>query len=426
MKTLRLAAIALALMLPLHAGAGDAYDTFFTEGRLRIDLIFAGNARQQEVFLDCITAEPAWSGSRTNLVPAFDYGEYTTEVRTPGGELIFSRGFSSLFQEWRSTAEAGQVNRAYTNSAWIPMPRGEVRFSVLARNADGSRSELLSFTIDPQDKAIARGAENSYKVCKWLDNGPIENKVDLCIVAEGYTAAEMEKFYSDVERLSGYLFGCEPFKSRKGDFNIWVVESVSEESGTDMPHMGIWRNTVASSNFYTFGIDRYLTAPDHKKVASIASAVPHDALYVVVNHPVYGGGGIYNYYALSSSDHPDATYVFPHEFGHSFAGLGDEYYEKGVAYENMYPAGVEPWEPNITTLTDFASKWEDMISPGTPVPTPNDPSWQGKVGLFEGGGYVAKGVWRPWYDCRMKSNKAPGFCPVCQRAINMMIDYYCK
>ena len=47
------------------------------------------------------------------------------------------------------------------------------------------------------------------------------------------------------------------------------------------------------------------------------------------------------------------------------------------------------------------------------------------LGLFEGGGYTAKGMYRPRLDCRMRTNGSPDFCPVCQRAINRMIDYYC-
>lgn len=79
----------------------------------------------------------------------------------------------------------------------------------------------------------------------------------------------------------------------------------------------------------------------------------------------------------------------------------------------MYPTDVEPWEANITTRVDFASKWEDMMDiPG--------------VGLFEGAAYMAKGMYRPAEDCRMHTNQAPAFCPVCQRAIERIIDYFTK
>ena len=424
----RLLAIVLLIAATLTAeGRKSDFDRYFTGERLRIDLILAGNSQHQQAFLEELVYEPCWAGTRTQLIPSFDYGHYTTDVYTTDGKLIFRRGFNSLFEEWCTTEEAETINKAFTNSAWIPFPKVKVRVVVTGLDRHtGKRSEMLSFEVDPGDKLITRGSENSYKYSKILDNGPVENHVDLCIIAEGYTEAEMDKFRADAERLTGYLFLLEPFSSRKSDFNVWIVESVSEESGTDIPHEDIWRNTVAASNFYTFRIDRYLTAPDHRRIAQIASAVPHDALYVIVNHGKYGGGGIYNYYALSTADHPAVKAVFPHEFGHSFAGLADEYYTSEVAYQDAYPAGVEPWEPNITTQADFASKWKDMIEPGTPVPTPNDPKYKNVTGLFEGGGYSAKGVWRPYYECRMKNNTAPAFCPVCQRAINLMIDYYCR
>jgi len=113
-----------------------------------------------------------------------------------------------------------------------------------------------------------------------------------------------------------------------------------------------------------------------------------------------------------------------HEFGHGFAGLGDEYYTSGVAYNEFYDLEEEPWEPNLTTLVDFESKWKDMVGQETPVPTPREPQYRDTVGVFEGGGYVSKGIYSPVMDCRMKSNQAEGFCPVCQRAIERMILYY--
>lgn len=218
----------------------------------------------------------------------------------------------------------------------------------------------------------------------------------------------------------------EPYRSRMSDFNIWAVESVSKESGPDIPHNDIWKNTALSSNFYTFRIDRYLTAPNQSIVAKAASNAQCDALYVIVNTEKYGGGGIFNFYGLSMSDHKFSAEVFVHEFGHSFAGLGDEYYSSEVAYDEFYNLKTEPWEPNITTNVNFESKWKDMIDPKTPVPTPNDVAYKDVVGLFEGGGYMSKGIFRPHLDCRMKTNTAGGFCPVCVRAINKMIDYYTK
>ena len=103
-----------------------------------------------------------------------------------------------------------------------------------------------------------------------------------------------------------------------------------------------------------------------------------------------------------------------HEFGHSFGGLADEYYNEQDTFSDMYPLAVEPWEANITTMADFTAKWKDMLKPGTPVPTNPDDEVKYPVGAYEGGGYSAKGIYRPAVDCRMKTNTSKDFCPVCQ------------
>ncbi len=403
------------------------YDKYFTPDRLRVDLVFAGDANKQNVYLDGLTKEANFSGSKTNLVDPFGYGEYYLEVKTPQGETIYSKGFNTLFQEWRTIDEAKTMAKSFNSSYIIPFPKEKINLVISERlKTTGKFSPMYTFEIDPSNKLISAEKLNNFTVSSILNNGDPANKVDLLFVAEGYTAEEMDKFRKDAKKFGEYLFELEPYKSRKDDFNIWAVESVSEESGTDIPHQDIWKNTVANSNFYTFEIDRYLTAPDQKLISQIASNAPYDALYVIVNTEKYGGGGIFNYYGLSMSDHKTEAPVFVHEFGHSFAGLGDEYYESETAYNEFYNLKTEPWEPNVTTLVDFDSKWKDLIKEGTPVPTPNDPKYLDVVGLFEGGGYVTKGVYRPYYECRMKNNTAKGFCPACQRAIIKMIDYYSK
>jgi hypothetical protein len=112
--------------------------------------------------------------------------------------------------------------------------------------------------------------------------------------------------------------------------------------------------------------------------------------------------------------------------GHLLGGLADEYYTSEVSVRDYYPVGIEPIEPNLTTLTDFESKWADMLDPSTPIPTPDSEKYQNVLGVFEGGGYVAEGVYRPWRDCTMKEAKYNNFCPVCAKAILKAIDYYTK
>lgn len=234
----------------------------------------------------------------------------------------------------------------------------------------------------------------------------------------------MGKFKDDAGRFSRYLFNCTPYKENKNKFNIWAIEAASEESGIDIPADSVWKNTVVNSSFYTFNSERYLTTFDIKSIRDIAANVPYDQIFILANSGKYGGGGVYNYYCESSSDNSFSEYVFCHEFGHAFAGLGDEYYDSQVSVIDYYDTLVEPWEPNLTTLVNFPSKWKKMVSKGTPLPTPNDEKYLNSIGAFEGGGYMSKKLYRPCYDCTMKSTKINSFCPVCKKAIIDMIMFY--
>lgn len=422
---LLLTAFLLFISIPLSAS--DYYNKNFTGQRLRVDVVFAGNSSTQNVYLVSMNAEPQWSGSVNNLTDPFDYGEYQFRLINNKDEIIFSKGFNSLFQEWRTTSEAREIKRSFSSSYTMPFPRDSARLVFLERDKEtGHFVEISRFPVIPEDKFIIREIETAYQTDTLLYNGNPSNKVDLLFVAEGYTQDQIPKFRKDAERFISYLFDINPYKSRKEDFNIWILMSDSEDPGTDIPHENIWRRTAMNSHFYTFGIERYLTAPDHTRIAKAASQSHYDLLYIIVNTEKYGGGGIYNFYGLSMADHPLSAEVFVHELGHSFAGLGDEYYSSEVAYDNFYNLNNEPWEPNLTTLVKFCSKWKHLVTPGTPLPTPNEPEYKNVTGVFEGGGYMTKGIYRPALDCRMKSNTAEGFCPVCQHAINKMIDYYTK
>jgi hypothetical protein len=414
----------LLLICLRQAGQAQPFADCFGTSRLRVNLVLAGNAAGQSAFLESLHEEPAWGGSLTRLIDRFEYGDYYVKLFTTDGLLVYSRGFCTLFGEWRTTPEAQTLARAMTLSLILPAPKVAMRLELLERDRQtGGWRPLFECPINPADPQIRRGAPPHRSVVVPLRYaGEPRRKVDIALIAEGYTPNEMEKFRRDATRLTDYLFSVEPFASRRDDFNIWAVETPSGESGTDVPNRNNWKNTAANTTFFTFGIDRYLTAPDHTRLCELACDAPYDLLYVVVNTGLYGGGGIYNAYALCTADHPQSNNVFVHELGHAMAGLGDEYYSSEVAYENFYNLRLEPWEPNLTTLVDFDRKWNDLLLPATPIPTPATAGYAGRVGVFEGGGYTAKGLFRPALDCRMKSNATPDFCPVCRRAIERTIE----
>ncbi|MBN1990486.1 MAG: peptidase M64 [Bacteroidales bacterium] len=394
---------------------------------LRIDLTLAGNSQETNVYLDNMLQEPYWSGSPSSTIDALDFGIYRIAVTDrESGALVYSNGFCSLFQEWQTTAEAKQLKRSFEQVVRIPFPSKPVHLSLLQRMYNGTLVEIFSLDIDPASMFISKEKPMAYPVSQIVTGGDYRYCLDIAFIAEGYTANQMDKFRADVKSMADYLFAQAPFNKYASKINVWAIESPSEGEGADNPGTGYWNRTPVGSSLYTFGIDRYLTTTRHKQVMDVAANAPADVVYVLVNTPVYGGGGIYNHYNVATSDHPLSKLVFIHELGHGLAGLGDEYFDSSVAYEGYYNLLVEPWEPNLTTMVNFAAKWKDMIPANVPVPTPPTAEYKSEVGAFEGGGYVTKGVYRPAYDCRMRTNSASGFCPVCQRAIERVIETYVK
>jgi hypothetical protein len=424
---MKLIPVYLLLALSLTAPAQLAFDDYFTDRTMRFDFMLAGNSVTTKVFPVSFREEPIWGGSLTNLTDKFNYGSFKYEVfDAASGILIYSRGFCTLYQEWQTTAEAKQIERSFHEVATFPFPKNKVNFVLSIRARDGQFSKLYETAIDPASYFITREKPDAALATRIYGTGDPHTSFDIEFIAEGYTKGETDKFRADVKRLADILFLEAPFDKYQDRINIWAVEAPSQESGTDVPGEGIYVNTALSSSYYTFDVDRYLTTQDIGTVNDYAASAPHDQIVVLINSPRYGGGGVYNYYSAVTSDHHFTPQVFTHEFGHGFAGLADEYYNSEVAYEEFYPLNVEPWEPNITTRVNFESKWKDMIARSVPVPTPNDKRYTGVTGLFEGGGYAAKGIYRPSLDCRMKSNQADSFCEVCQTAIEEMIQFYLK
>lgn len=402
-----------------------SFDEYFLDHSLRIDYFHTGNDSLEVYSIDELIAEPYWGGSKKNLIDTFNYGKYKVVVKDEtSGEKIYSRTYSTLFSEWLTTDEAKQTTRTFSETAIIPFPKNSIIIEFYSRNRKNEFEKKFEYKIDPSDYFIKRENSLTFPAINILDNGQSSEKVDIVIIPDGYTKRDSAKFINDCKRFTGYLFNASPFRENKEKFNIHAVLSWSQESGTDVPAENIWKKTIANSRFYTFNVDRYLMIFDNKTLRSLAANTPYDQIYVLVNTSKYGGGSIYNHYSVCVSDNPNSEYIFTHEFGHGFAALGDEYYTSEVAYSEFYPLDVEPLDPNLTTLVNFDSKWKDLIEEGTPVPTPNTKEYRDKIGVFEGGGYSAKGVYRPALDCTMKSITIDNFCPVCKRAIQQMINFY--
>jgi hypothetical protein len=415
----------LFTLLPYITFSQINFDQYFENKTLRLDYYHTGNATEDSYSFDELIEEPYWGGSKTNLLDKFDYGKYKVVVRDfDTGNEIYSRTYSTLFSEWQTTDEAKQTIKSFSETVVIPYPKDSVTVEFYSRDKKNILHKKFEYVVNPNSYFIKTERILECKNFEVIKNDDPDEAVDIVIIPDGYTKDEMDKFKKDCEKVAAYLFNASPYKENKDKFNIWGIEAPSKESGTDIPGENIWKNTVANTQFYMFDLDRYLMTSDNKTLRNLASNAPYDQIFILVNTDKYGGGSIYNHYSVCVSDNKFSEYIFTHEFGHGFAGLGDEYYTSDVAYNEFYPLDVEPIDPNLTTLVNFDSKWKNMIDKETPIPTPATKEFEKTIGVYEGGGYVAKGVYRPMQDCSMKSISVNNFCPVCKRAIKQMIDFY--
>ena len=417
--------ILLFTLLPIVSFPQITFDQYFLNKTLRLDYFHTGNDTSDSYSIDELIEEPYWGGSKVNLLDIFDYGDYKFVVKDfDSGTEIYSKTYSTLFSEWQTTDEAKQTVKSFSETIVFPYPKNNVIVEFYSRDKKNILNKKFEYVVNPNSYFIKTERILEYKNFDVLNSNDSDEAVDIVIIPDGYTKDEMNKFKEDCERFAGYLFNASPYNENKDRFNIWGIEAPSKESGTDIPAENIWTNTIVSTQFYMFDLDRYLMTRDNKILRHVASNAPYDQIFILVNTKKYGGGAIYNHYSVCVSDNNFSEYIFTHEFGHGFAGLGDEYYTSDVAYNEFYPLDVEPLDPNLTTLVNFDSKWKDMLESKTPIPTPATKEFSKTLGVFEGGGYVAKGVYRPMQDCSMKSISVDNFCPVCKRAIKQMIDFY--
>jgi hypothetical protein len=441
---------------------------------LRVDYYHTGTATSETFSVDRVVVEPTpWPGNPRRAVDDTNLGKYLFEViDRQTNRVVYSRGFASIFGEWETTGEAKTTTRTFHESLRFPVPAAPVQVVLKKRDPGNAFREIWSTIIDPADMFVDRSSPpRGGETIQLLNNGEPAAKVDLLILGDGYTAAERGKFERDARRLVDILFAVEPFKSRKADFNVWGLVPAAAESGISRPSTGRHRRSPVGATYDAFGSERYVLTFENRALRDIAAHAPYDVVEILVNGETYGGGGIFNLYATVAADSAWAPYVFVHEFAHHFAGLADEYYTSDVAY---LPAGnrVEPWEMNVTALHDPATlKWKDLVTPGTPLPTPwpkaafeehsraiqsrrrairaaNRPEAEmdalfreqqteettmlrsgphaNAVGAFEGANYEAKGYYRPQVDCIMFTRNEVPFCAVCRRALERVIELYAR
>lgn len=416
----------LLCLIAVASTRAQVFADHFADKTLRVDYIFNGNASGQAICLDGVSALPTWAGRKHHLAELPLQGNGQIIMRNAAsGKTIYTTSFSSLFQEWLETDEARNVTKGFENTFLLPYPLQPVEIEITLLDPRCNVRASMKHIVHPNDVLIEQKGNSHITPHKYLlHNDSPEKCIDVAILAEGYTLQEMQTFYEDADIACKSIFDHEPFKSMKKRFNVVAVASPSTDSGVSVPRLNEWKHTAFGSHFSTFYSDRYLTTSRVKAIHDALAGIPYEHIIILANTEEYGGGGIYNSYTLTTAHHPMFRPVVVHEFGHSFGGLADEYFYDNDVMTDTYPLDIEPWEQNISTQVDFAAKWKDMLSENTPVPTPAEVSENYPTGVYEGGGYSAKGIFRPAENCRMRTNEYPAFCPVCQRALRRIIEFY--
>ncbi len=423
------------------AMAEGEFDKYFQDKTMRFDYYHAGTATEEHFYFDKLKEEPYFAGSKVSLIDNSGYGNLQYRlIDKETGTLIYQRNYCTLWSEWSTTPEAKTLTKAMPEGITFPFPKKACTLEIYSRDKKNVMHKRFSQDIDPTSYAIEKFAAK-YETFDVAYTGESSHRMDIVLIPEGYSEADKAKFEDACKRFANALFAFTPFKENKYRINIRAVWAPSAESGVTIPGEHIWKQTACKAKFYTFDSERYQMITDEHNLMDIAAHAPYDYIYVLSNTQKYGGGAIYNFYGISAAHHPTSTdKVFVHEFGHLMLGLGDEYV--GGSDTEMYDSAVEPWEANLTTLNDFetnkpywaglAKKDKSSLPTTNPEKSKNMAEWKGnthtwKVGAYEGGGYLEKGVYRPMPNCMMNwLHTIDEFCPVCIKAIQDYMDFLCK
>ena len=223
---------------------------------------------------------------------------------------------------------------------------------------------------------VFRGGRNQFQtdaeefpgaeVRTLINQGPVQNRIDLTIVGDGYTEEQKEKFFEDAQKIADDLFGQDTFATYLGLFNVHAVFVPSETSGIGD---GSPKNTALG--LYRHATTRQAVLCGKETTARRAAGLAPDVDYPILlgNDAYYGGLG--GEFAITTSAPLNITTVLRHELGHNFGRVGEEY-DGGQVYEgaNFDPTPNDiSWKHHIEggraqiykmDLLHYSAPWKDI------------------------------------------------------------------
>jgi len=277
--------------------------------------------------------------------------------------------------------------------------------------------KLLDKLLNGGERMMAVRAQASSVLLH--NTGPSNNRMDIVLIGDGYTSAEMGKWASDAQKVANGMLADPLFGANKAGMNIRRVDVVSAQSGVDEPDKGIYKNTALGVQIGCWGLDRLVCADDnlvYSNVGSVTAADGRDVIVVIANSTRYGGAGGS---IATMTMHTSAIELALHEIGHTAFKLADEY-DYGSCDTSR-----EPTEANVTLQgTRNGGKWGNLIPSNVQVPTPTGAYANGTLGLFRGGRYCTSGMYRPTENSRMRTLGQPWHAVNERRAGVVFANYY--
>ncbi|MEJ2048707.1 MAG: peptidase M64 N-terminal domain-containing protein [Calditrichota bacterium] len=135
----------LLALFTINLSAQTDYQKFFTDECLRIHYYHYGNRNEEEVIQGELYRDSLWAGSRVNLIDTLNLGAYLIKVSDlASNSLIYSYGFSTLFDEWRTTDEAIDGNsKIIEEVVRIPFPRDKVLIEYFKRDKQNHFTRII-------------------------------------------------------------------------------------------------------------------------------------------------------------------------------------------------------------------------------------------------------------------------------------------